>query len=336
VTDHSLTPAAPGDLPGGESEPERPGRIDAVPVRHPGRWVAIAVIALLVAMLVHLVLTNPAFDWSFVFQAMVQSPVLHGLVMGTLLATVLAMLIGGILGVVLAVMRLSSNPVLSTTAWVFTWFFRAIPRYVLLFSMGALGVLFPHGLALGVPFHQQIVDLLGMSGDWTFATLDANQLFAGLFGGILGLGLSEAAYMAEIARAGILSVDTGQAEAAQALGMSNAQATRRVVLPQAMRVIVPPTGNETIAMVKDTSLLLAVPVTGELFYQLRSIGARTFQVFPIAVAATLWYLIICSVLMLVQVRLEHRFGRGFGSKPTKDQALKAKMLSMTGGAGGGR
>ncbi|MFC9694434.1 amino acid ABC transporter permease [Kribbella sp. NPDC056951] len=291
----------------------RPGAINAVPVRHPGRWVAIAVIAVLAAMLVHLLVTNKAFDWSFVFQAMNQSPVINGFLKGTLLVTVLAMVVGVGGGVLLATMRLSDNPILSGVSWLFTWFFRSIPRYLLLFSMGTLGVLFPQGIAFGIPFDWKIIDWLGMSGDWRFLTLDANQVFTGLVAGVIGLGLSEAAYMAEIARAGIMSVDKGQAEAAEALGMSKGKAMRRVVLPQAMRVIVPPTGNETIAMLKDTSLLLAVPVIGELFYQLQSIGSTYYKTFPIAVAATLYYLAATSVLMVGQYFLERHFGKGFGT-----------------------
>ena len=165
-------------------------------------------------------------------------------------------------------MRLSDNPVLSGVAWIYTWFFRAIPRLVLLTIMGALGVLFPDGLNLD-PVRQRHRSPVRRSTDLGFATLDANRVFVGVLGGIIGLGLSEAAYMAEIARAGILSVDPGQREAACALGMSNGKAMRRIVLPQAMRVIVPPTGNETIAMIKDTSLLIAIPVTTELFFQLQ-------------------------------------------------------------------
>ena len=243
---------------------------------------------------------------------MIQSPVIEGFWKGTILVTVLAMIFGVALGVVLAVMRLSDNPVLAGVSWLYTWFFRAIPRYVLLTIMGALGVLFQEGLSLGVPFDWMIIDWLGLSGDWRFLTLDANALFGGLVGGVIGLAASEAAYMAEIARAGILSVDRGQMEAAQALGMSRGKAMRRVVLPQAMRVIVPPTGNETTAMLKDTSLLIAIPVTTDLFYQLQAIGSRTFVVLPILVAATLYYLIACSVLMIIQAYLEKRFGRGFG------------------------
>jgi polar amino acid transport system permease protein len=313
---------------------DRPGMIDAVPVRHPGRWVAIAAIAVLAAMFVHLLITNDAFNWSFVLEAMVQSPVLRGLLMGTLLGTAGAMVIGVVVGILMAVMRLSSNPVLSGVAWMFTWFFRAVPRLVLLTIMGALGILFPQpkGLGIGVPFGEQIMGLLGLDGDLTFLSLDANQIFTGIIGGVIGLGLSEAAYMAEIARAGILSVDEGQREAASALGMSNGKAMRRVVLPQAMRVIVPPTGNETIAMVKDTSLLIAIPVSNELFFQLRSIGSRTYETFPVLVAAVIWYLLICSVLMVIQSRLESHFGRGFGSSGPDDRGLRAKMLSMVGGS----
>lgn len=291
---------------------ERPGRIDAVPVRHPLRWVAVAVIAMLIAMFLNMVLTNEAFNWSFVFEAMQQNAVLEGLWKGTILVTVLAMLIGISGGIILAVMRLSPNPVLSYSAWVFTWFFRSVPRLVLLTTMGALGILFQGGISFGVPFDTQIMNLLGIDGDLRFLTLDANQVFVGIAGGAIGLGLSEAAYMAEIARAGILSVDQGQREAAEAIGMSSSQTMRRVVLPQAMRVIVPPTGNETIAMVKDTSLLIGLPLITELFFQLQSIGSRTYQVFPSFVAAILFYLVITSAFMVGQYFLEKRFGRGFG------------------------
>jgi polar amino acid transport system permease protein len=316
-----VTTAAPTAPP---VAPDRPGLIQAKPVRHPWRWVAIAVIAVLALMLGNLLVNNPAFNWPFVLQAMNQTPVLEGFWKGTILVTIASMIFGVALGVLLAVMRLSDNPVLRGVSWLYTWFFRAIPRYVLLTIMGALGFLFQQGIALGVPFDWVIIDWLGLSGSWRFVTFDANALFGSLVGGIIGLAASEAAYMAEIARAGILSVDKGQMEAAQALGMSRGKAMRRVVLPQAMRVIVPPTGNETIAMLKDTSLLLAIPVITEMFFQLQAIGARTFQTFPVLVAATLYYLIASSVLMIGQAYLEKRFGRGFGTqvRSTADEAAK--------------
>ncbi len=298
------------------ADQERPGIIHAVPVRHPGRYVAIAVIAVLALMFLHMVLTNPAFNWPFVFEAMNQDVVIEGFIKGTLMCTVLAMLFGVIGGVILAVMRLSTNPVLRAVSWAYTWFFRAIPRLVLLTIMGVLGILFPlasGGLSFGVPFDWVIIDWLGLSGDWRFYSVDANTLFSGFIGAIVGLAASEAAYMAEIARAGINSVDKGQMEAAQAVGMSRSLAMRRIVLPQAMRVIVPPTGNETIAMLKDTSLLIALPLSTEMFFQLSQIGARTFQLFPVFVAATLYYLIATSILMIGQTYLERHFGRGFGT-----------------------
>jgi polar amino acid transport system permease protein len=291
---------------------DRPDQIQAVPVRHPGRWVAIAVIAVLTAMFVHLLVTNDRFQWSFMVHNMFRAPILRG-VRTTLLLTILSMAIGVALGIVVAVMRLSENPLLSWSAWVYTWFFRAIPRYVLLTVFGNLGFLFPR-LTLGIPFSGQISNLLGTDIHGTVWGMNANNFFAGFRAALLALALSEAAYMAEIVRAGILAVDSGQMEAAQSLGMGRALGMRRIVLPQAMRVIVPPTGNETIAMLKDTSLVIAVPVSSELYFQLHAIGARTFQSFPMLIAACIWYLALTSVLMVGQYFLERRFSRGFGAR----------------------
>jgi polar amino acid transport system permease protein len=311
------------------SSAERPGRIKAVPVRHYGRWVAVAVIALLLLMFLNMIIFNPVFNWPFVFEVMNQAPVIEGLIKGTLLVTLFTMLVGIVGGVVLAVMRLSDNPILRSVSWAYTWFFRSVPRIVLLTIMGAgMGLIFPNGIALGVPFDWKLIDWLGLSGDWRFLTLDANALFSGFVGAVIGLGASEAAYMAEIARAGILSVDKGQMEAAQALGMSRGKAMRRIVLPQAMRVIVPPTGNETIAMMKDTSLLIALPLTAELFYQVGAIGSRTYQILPSYLAAVLYYLIITSVLMVGQSYLEKRFGRGLGVHVAADKDKAAKALTI--------
>src|SRR4029450_10508468 len=192
---------------------------------------AIAVIAVLALMFLNLIFFNKAFNWPFVFQAMNQNPVIEGFWKGTILVTILSMIVGVVLGVVLAVMRLSDNPILRGVSWLYTWFFRAIPRYVLLTIMGQLGLLFAEGLGLGVPFDWKIIEWLGLSGDWRIGPFNANEIFVGLAGGVIGLGASEAAYMAEIARAGILSVDKGQMEAAQALGMSRGMAMRRIVLP---------------------------------------------------------------------------------------------------------
>ncbi len=307
------------------SAQDRPGAIDARPVRHPWRWVAVLAIAVVAAMIVSSFVTNEKWNFPFAFEIMQQSPVIEGLWKGTIFGTVGAMILGIVLGVLLAVMRLSTNPLLRGVAFVYTWFFRAIPRYVLLVLLGTgIGFLYPV-FDVGLPFGQQLSSTLGLGTDLTLFQLDYNSISSTIWVGILGLGLSEAAYMAEIARAGILSVDQGQGEAAQALGMPPGKTMRRIVLPQAMRVIVPPTGNETIAMVKDTSLLAAVPVIVELFYQSYQFGQRSFQIMPGIVAATIWYLVVCSILMVGQSRLERYYGRGFGAVAQRTQFKLTKI-----------
>ena len=320
----------------GEERPEpaarRPEAIRAVPVRHPGRWVAIAVIAVLTAMFVHMLATNKQFQWSFIVDNAFRPNVIEG-VRTTVLLTVLSMIVGIALGVVVAVMRLSPNPVLSGVAWVYTWFFRAVPRLVLAVLFGNMGILYAKYHIGGVPFAGQLGDLMGVNIEGTLFTVDARTLLTGFMAGLLALSLSEGAYMAEIVRAGILSVDPGQEEAASALGMSRFQTMRRIVLPQAMRVIVPPTGNETIAMLKDTSLVAFVPVTNELFFQLKAVGSRTFQVFPMLVAACMWYLLLTSVLLVGQYYIERHFARGTGISKEKRAGLRA--LGFGSGGGGG-
>ncbi|SDF74230.1 amino acid ABC transporter membrane protein, PAAT family [Blastococcus aurantiacus] len=315
--------------PDSSTTPAPPEQIRAVPVRHPGRWIAAAVIAVLAAMFVHMLVTNPVFQWDFMVDNMFSDAVLRG-ARTTLIMTVLAMVIGVLLGILLAVMRLSANPIVSGAAWVYIWFFRAIPRIVLLFFVANLGALYAR-YEFGFPFDQQLMDLFGFEADWRLFGFDGNEIFVGFTAGLIGLALSEGAYMAEIVRAGIQSVDPGQAEAAHALGMSRGKTMRRIVLPQAMRVIIPPTGNETIAMLKDTALLIAVPVTTELNFQLRAIGSRTFQVIPMAVASILWYLALASLLMVGQYFLERRFSRGFGNRETRQQraARRARDVGST-------
>ena len=315
--------------PDSSTTPAPPEQIRAVPVRHPGRWIAAAVIAVLAAMFVHMLVTNPVFQWDFMVDNMFSDAVLRG-ARTTLIMTVLAMVIGVLLGILLAVMRLSANPIVSGAAWVYIWFFRAIPRIVLLFFVANLGALYAR-YEFGFPFDQQLMDLFGFEADWRLFGFDGNEIFVGFTAGLIGLALSEGAYMAEIVRAGIQSVDPGQAEAAHALGMSRGKTMRRIVLPQAMRVIIPPTGNETIAMLKDTALLIAVPVTTELNFQLRAIGSRTFQVIPMAVASILWYLALASLLMVGQYFLERRFSRGFGNRETRQQraARQARDVGST-------
>jgi len=315
-----------------QTERARPEAIKAVPVRHPWRWVAIGVIAILVAMFAHMLITNDAFQWAFMIDNMFRPPVIGG-IRGTIALTILAMLIGVVLGIVLAVMRLSENPVLRSVSWAYTWFFRAVPRLVLAILFGNLGILWSR-IEVGLPFDRQLGALFGINDfEARLFGIDANDLLTGFVAGMLALGLSEAAYMAEIVRAGIQSVDPGQAEAAAALGMGRGQVLRRIVLPQAMRVIVPPTGNETIAMLKDTSLVAFVPVANELFFQLRAVGATTFQVFPMLVAAALWYLFMTSILLVGQYFLEKRFSRGHGASQRAQVRLRT-IAAETGGGGG--
>ncbi len=292
----------------------RSDEVAVVPVRHPGRWVAAAIVLLLVAMFAHMLVTNEAFQWSFLVQNALRPSVVNG-ARTSIVLTVLAMVIGVTLGIVVAIMRLSANPILSATSWVYTWFFRAVPRVVLLVLFGNLGILYAR-YEFGLPFDRQLAGLLGVDINGRLFGVNARTILTGFMAGLLGLALSEAAYMAEIVRGGIASIDRGQEEAAQALGMRRGLTMRRVILPQAMRVIVPPTGNETIAMLKDTSLVAFVPVTNELFFQLQAVGNRTFRPFPMLVAACLWYLAMTSVLMVAQYFLERRFSRGTRSAPT--------------------
>ncbi|MEU7794618.1 amino acid ABC transporter permease [Micromonospora tulbaghiae] len=311
----------------------RPEPIKAVPVRHPGRWVGVAVIAVLVAMFVHMLVTNSAFQWSFMVDEMFRPPIIEGL-RGTILLLITSMVIGIGLGIVIAIMRLSPNPVLRGVAWVYTWFFRAVPRLVLAILFGNLGILWSR-LEFGLPFDRQIGALFGLHDfEARLFGFSAVDILTGFVAGMLALGLSEAAYMAEIVRAGIQSVDEGQTEAAQALGMSRAQILRRIVLPQAMRVIIPPTGNETIAMLKDTSLVAFVPVSMELFFQLKAVGSRTFQPFPMYVAATLWYLLLTSVLLVGQYYLERHYSKGVGRSGRARQRLRG-LAAESGGTTSG-
>ncbi len=287
-------------------------QIRAIPVRHPGRWFAVAGIGVLVAMFVNSLATNPNWQWRFQWQNAFNPPVMQG-VWTTLWLTIVSMLVGVVLGIVLAVMRLSPNPVLSGAAWFYIWVFRGTPVLVQLVIWANLGSLY-RTVSLGVPFGPA----------WLSA--DTRNLVPNAIAALLGLGLNEAAYMSEIIRAGILSVDEGQSEAAAALGLSRMQTMRRIVLPQAMRVVVPPTGNETISMLKTTSLVSAVPFA-ELFFQTTSIGSRTFQVFPMLVTASLWYLSMTSVLMVGQYYLERHYARGSVRTlpPTPIQRLRVRL-----------
>jgi polar amino acid transport system permease protein len=274
---------------------------------------AAAGVLVLVAMLVNTLVTNPRFEWDVIGRYFLSSRVLDGLTL-TLLLTVVAMAIGIVLGVILAVMRLSVNPLLSGASWVYIWFFRGTPVLVQLLFWFNLAFLYPQ-VSLGIPFGP------------TFVHGNANDFITALFAAILGLGLNEGAYMAEIVRAGILSVEHGQVEASQALGMTRAQTMRRIILPQAMRVIIPPTGNETISMLKTSSLASVITVT-ELLYTVQLIYAVNFKTIPLLIVASIWYLILTSVLTVGQYYIERHYARGAARElpPTPLQRLRRNLF----------
>jgi polar amino acid transport system permease protein len=318
MTDPSR-PTAPGDGGG----PLDRSSMKIVPVRHPGRWVAAAVILLLTAMLVNSLLfshvvrgtqTEGRFQWGEVGKYLFVAPIFRGIAV-TLELTVIAMVVAIILGVMLAVMRLSPNRLLSGSAWTYIWFFRGTPVFVqLLFWYEGISYLYPH-LTFGIPFGP------------AFATVNANTLVTSFVAAALGLSLNEGAYMAEIVRAGIISVDEGQTEAAQTIGMNKTQTMRRIVIPQAMRVIIPPTGNETISMLKTTALVYAI-AGDDLLGATQNISNANYQVVPLLVVASLWYLFFTSILTVGQFYIERHYARGStrALPPTPWQRIRQSVL----------
>ena len=291
------------------SSPDGPSSapvIRAVKLRHPWRnLIALVIVVFIVAFIYDaFVRVNPTshqnpYQWD-IFGKYIFDQRISASAVVTLELTVLSMLIAVVLALVLAVMRLSDNPVLKAIAWAYVWIFRGTPVYVQLTFWGLLASIYPT-IGIGLPFIPPIA---------TFGTAGVLSFFALA---VIGLGLNEAAYLAEIVRAGILSVDPGQEEAAKALGMSWSQTTFRIVIPQSMRVIIPPTGNEFIGMLKTTSLVTAVPFAGELFGVTSDIANQLYTPIPLLLVASVWYLAITSVFMVGQYFLEKRFARGIGA-----------------------
>jgi polar amino acid transport system permease protein len=301
------------------TEPNRrPEDIRAVPVRHPGRWVATALILLFGASLVRSVATNKQIGWHVVGQFLFDQRILEALIV-TLELTATAMAVGVILGVALAVMRLSPNPLVSGTSWLYIWFFRGTPVLVQLLFWYNIAAIYPR-ISLGIPFAG--VDLVHGS---------ANSVITTFAAALLGLGLNEGAYMAEIVRAGIISVGEGQTDAAQSLGMSRLQIMRRIVLPQAMRVIIPPTGNETISMLKTSALVSVIALTPpELLGAAENIYAANFKIIQLLTVASIWYLALTSLLYMGQYYLERYYARGAAREfvPTPLQRIRMGLLSF--------
>jgi polar amino acid transport system permease protein len=306
---------APNTAEGSQGDHELEEALHVVPLRHPLRWAAAAVVVTIVLAGVVSLARNPNLDSPSVLQYLFHPAILKGL--GTTIwLTVASMVLGLACGTLIAVMRLSANPVLRWIATVYIWFFRGTPLLVQIIFWGFLGALYPM-LSLGVPLT-----------DITFAQVSTSAVIGATTASLIALVTNEAAYAAEIVRAGMLSVDPGQSEAAAALGLSSAQSTFRVVLPQAMRVIVPPLGNETITMLKSTSLVSVIG-GADLLSNAQSIYAQNFKVIPLLVVVAFWFLALTSVLTIGQGFLERRFGRGAaGRRPN----LVTRWLASRGGA----
>ena len=280
--------------------------IKAVRLRHPWRIISAGLIVIWVIAFITDAAGREAYDWSAYREYVFDPRILKATVI-TLQLTAYSMLIAITLGVILAVLRQSPNPVFKAVSWIFIWIFRGTPVYVQLVFWGLLSTIYPT-LFFGAPF--------GGPG----FSIDISQSSSLFWIAVVGLGLNEAAYMAEIVRAGLLSVDNGQEEAAKALGMKWWATMRHIIIPQAMRIIIPPTGNEIISMLKTTSLVTAVPVSSDLYTRSRDISAETFNPIPMLLIASTWYLLITTILMVAQYFLEKRFARGhaqiaYGSEP---------------------
>ncbi|MBE4740870.1 MULTISPECIES: amino acid ABC transporter permease [Streptomyces] len=295
----------PSDTP-----PAGPEALKAIPVRHPGRYVSAAIALALLGSIVYAFAQAKKINWGAVPDYFFDDRIIEG-VLNTLLLTVLSMVIGIVGGILLAVMRLSKNPVTSSVAWFYIWFFRGTPVLVQLFVWFNLGLVFEY-INLG-PIYKDY---------WS-------SFMTPLLTALLGLGLNEAAYMAEICRAGLLSVDEGQTEASHALGMSHAKTLRRIVIPQAMRVIVPPTGNEVINMLKTTSLVSTVQYV-DLLKAAQDIGQGSGSTVEMLFLAAAWYLILTSIFSVGQYYLERHYAKGSSRSlpPTPMQRLKTAVLPV--------
>ncbi|QLQ36375.1 amino acid ABC transporter permease [Micromonospora robiginosa] len=274
-----------------------PPAVRVVPVRHYGRWLTALVVAGLAALFLRALLSSPNLEPGTVAHYLFQDYVLDGVVT-TLWLTLLAMVLGTAGGILLAVLRLSDNPVLRGVSWTFIWVFRGTPLLVQIIFFGFLGALFPR-ITLSVPF----------TGTVLFDR-PTSVVVTGTVAAVLALSLNEMAYAAEVIRGGILAVDQGQTEAAAALGMGPTLTLRRVVLPQAMRVIIPPMGNETITMLKSTALV-SIIAGRDLMTAVQSVYQNNYKVIPLLLVAAIWYLALVSLLSAGQWLVERRFGRGF-------------------------
>ena len=292
------TEASPASPP--PPSPENPASLKVVPVRHYARWAAAVAVVVLLAQFAHGLFTNPVWEWG-VFRDYVLSETIVQAVGVTLQLTAYAAVLGFLFGTVLAFMRLSRSPVLQTVAWTYIWIFRSIPMIVQLVFWFNLGALYDR-LGVGIPFGP------------VFWSVDSNTLIGTIGAAIIGLTLHQAAYSAEIVRGGVIAVDQGQLEAAAALGIPRLRQIRRIVLPQAMRAILPTAGNEIVGLLKGTSVVYVMAI-GELFYQVQVIYGRNGRVIPLLLVATAWYVVLTSLLTVVQYYVERHYARGADRTP---------------------
>jgi polar amino acid transport system permease protein len=282
-----------------------------VPSRHPGRWAATALVLVLLTQFTHGLVTNPGWDWETFFGYFLEKTVVESLLL-TLELTFAGAVLGFLGGIPLAAMRLSPNPVLAVVSWAYIWVFRSVPLLVQLLFWANLGYLY-ETLQVGIPFGPGV----------SFPTVN---LISSLGAAILGLALHEAAYAGEIIRAGLLSVDSGQHEAAAALGIPKWRQFSRIVLPQAMRAILPNAANLLVNLLKSTSVVYILAI-GELFYQVQVIYGRNGRVVPLLMVATVWHVILTALLSVLQYYTERHFARGAvrNLPPTPFQKLKAAI-----------
>ncbi|MFD8092521.1 ABC transporter permease subunit [Streptomyces sp. SID8361] len=277
--------------------------------RRPGLLVANAIVLVLAAMAVTTIFTNPRFEWETVAKYFFEIRVLKGIGVSIGMTTV-TMALSLVSGTLVALMRMGDSRLMSTVAAAFIWVFRSIPMLVQLLFWYNLAALFPT-LSLGIPWGPR------------FITFDSNSVIGPLTAAIIGLTLHETAYIAELIRSGLLAVPDGQRQAASALGLTPAQIFFRVTLPQALRVIVPPMGNELISLLKATSLVSVITLA-DLLYSVQLIYAKNFQTVPLLIVAAIWYMIITGVITLLQQRLERRLGRH--TMLSADKAGKVKRI----------
>lgn len=295
--DSSSSIAAPAPSPGTSGE-----SIPVIPLRHPVRQFFAILLTALAVIAAWNVATNDRFGWDVVATYLFAPEILRGALL-TVVLTVVAMTAGILLGTILAVMRISENTIVKTVSRGYIWFFRGTPLLVQLIFWYNIAALYPT-ISIGIPF-----------GGPSVTIGSANSLITPLGAALLGLALNEAAYMAEIIRGGIGSVDKGQYDAAYALGMNNFQLMYRIVLPQAMRVVLPPTGNEVISMLKSTTLVSVLAIS-DLLYSAQIIYSLNYRTIPLLIVASMWYLLMTSILSYFQDKLEKHYGRGFSAPVT--------------------